>query len=309
MKTQNKEFNVVTGAFGFTGKHITKLLLEEGIEVRTLTNHPERKDPFNGQVKAMPFNFNDMAALVESLQGATTVYNTYWVRFNYGRTTYGRAVANVQNLIRAASIAGVKRFVHVSIAHPDKDSTSGYYKGKAQMEETLKNSGMSYAIVRPTVLFGEGEILFNNIAWILRYFPVFSVPGIGDYRIQPVSAKDLAALAVELAKSKENIICDAVGPETFTFEEIVYMLRTCVKSRSIIMRVPPTIAHIFTSLLNPFVGDVVLTRQEIKKLMGDKLVSYEAPRCKSLFSRWIKDNADNIGKKYVSELKVHFKQY
>ncbi len=74
----------VTGAFSYSGKYITKRLLERGEEVFTLTNHPNRPDPFNGKVKAFPLNFSNENELVTNLRGADVLVNTYWVRFDKG---------------------------------------------------------------------------------------------------------------------------------------------------------------------------------------------------------------------------------
>ena len=311
-KRSNEKFDVVTGAFGFTGKYITKLLLEEGgaegKRVKTLTAHPNRPDPFGGKVETMPFNFDDTHKLVESIRGAHTVYNTYWVRFNHGRVTFGGAVANVQNLIHAAKKAGVKRFVHISITNPDLDSSSPYFEGKALMEKTLIESGLSYALLRPTVLFGTEDILFNNIAWLLRRFPVFVIPGTGEFRLQPVFVEDLAALAVDAAKKTDDMIIDAVGPETFSFTELVRLIKEATGSSSFIVKgIPPDLAWLLTKLIDPIVGDVILTRHEVAELMDERLVSYAPPTCPTRYSEWLKTNGKEMGKRYASELKRHYK--
>jgi len=173
------QFDVVTGAFSYTGKYVTRLLLKAGGRVRTLTNHPERANIFGGQVEIAPLDFADRASLVESLRGASVVYNSYWVRFNHGRATFVEAVANSRVLIQAAKEAGVRRIVHLSIANPSIDSHLPYYSGKGQVEKSLIDSGLSYAILRPTVIFGAKDILINNIAWFARHFPVFAIPGSG----------------------------------------------------------------------------------------------------------------------------------
>ncbi len=299
--------NVVTGANGFTGKYITRILLGEGKTVKNFTNHPNRPDPFDGKVKAVSYNFDNPSLMVEELRGVHTVYNTYWVRFNYGLTTFGQAVANVQNLIRAAREAGVKRFVHTSIVNPDLESSSHYLKGKAQMEQTLIESGLSYAILRPTVLFGEEDILINNIAWLLRTFPVFAVPGLGDYRIQPVCVDDVARLAVEMGRRHDNIICDAVGPETYSFDGLVRHIKDVIGARSLILRLPPRVVTFLTAFVNPLLGDVIIDSTEASKISLDKLVSYSAPLCKTRFSTWIREHKDTVGRKYESEIKRHFK--
>jgi NADH dehydrogenase len=175
------QLDAVTGAFGYTGKYITRRLLETGRQVRTLTGHPERSNPFGDKIQVARMGFSRRNDLVASLQGVDTLYNTYWVRFDYDRTTFNQAVENGRILFDAAREAGVRRVVHISITNPSHASPLPYFSGKARVEKALVDSGVSYAIVRPTVVFGIEDILINNIAWFLRTFPVFFVPGDGKY--------------------------------------------------------------------------------------------------------------------------------
>ncbi len=227
------ELHVVTGAFGFSGRHIAERLLARGVEVRTLTGHPGRANPFGGAVSAAPFRFDDPAAMAESMRGARVLYNTYWIRFERGAMTFERAVANTQALIEAARNAGVRRIVHVSITNPSADSPLPYFSGKARLERDVMESGMEYAILRPAVIFGEQGVLINNIAWLLRRFPLFGVPGSGEYGLQPIFVDDLAELAVEAGAGRGNSVVDAIGPETFTFNELARAIRSAVRSRSL----------------------------------------------------------------------------
>ncbi len=174
--SDTQELDVVTGAFGYTGKYITRRLLDAGRRVRTITGHPKRANCFGNQVEIAPMDFSDHAGLVRSLRGASVLYNTYWVRFNHGRATFDEAVANSRVLIQAAKEAGVRKIVHLSIANPSLDSHLPYYSGKAQVEKAIMDSGLSYAILRPTVIFGIEDILINNIAWFARHFPYSRFP-------------------------------------------------------------------------------------------------------------------------------------
>ena len=212
---------VVTGAFGYSGKYITARLLDAGHEVHTLTNSPERENPFGGRVPATPLCFDDPKRLVEALRGADALFNTYWVRFNHRNFTHAMAVENTLKLFAAAREAGVRRVVHISIANPSEQSDLEYYRGKARLERGLIESGLSYCILRPTVLFGKEDILVNNIAWTLRHLPVFGVFGDGQYRLQPIYVDDLAAWPWNTPVKAENEVIDAIGPETFTFRELV----------------------------------------------------------------------------------------
>lgn len=297
----------VTGAFSYSGKYITQRLLARGEEVITLTGHPDRPDPFDGKVKAFPLDF-DEAGMTESLRGADVLVNTYWVRFDKGENTQPRAVENTRKLVNAAVKAGVKRIVHISIANPSADSHLPYYWGKAANEKAVTESGLSYAILRPTVLVGGGQdVLINNIAFLLRRFPFFFIPGDGSYGIQPVHVEDLAELAVEAVYSKENYVIDAVGPDSYTFKELVQMVGESIGVKRLTISVPPRVALFAAQFLSLFLKDVLLTPEEVDGLSSNLLVSKEPARGKTIFKEWLKENQNIIGMTYASELERHYK--
>ncbi len=297
----------VTGAFSYTGKYITKRLLERGEEVVTLTNHPNRPNSFNGQVKTFPLDFEE-ASMTKSLQGADVLVNTYWVRFDKGENTQPRAVENTRKLVNAAKTAGVKRIVHISIANPSADSHLPYYWGKAANEKAVIDTGLPYAIIRPTVLVGGGEdILINNIAFLLRRLPVMLIPGDGSYGIQPVHVEDVADLAVEGVYSKDSYITDAVGPESYTFKELVKLVGETIGAKRLVVSAPPRLALLASQFLSLFLNDVLLTPEEVDGLMGNLLVSHEPARGKIKFSDWLEDNKNALGKKYASEIAKHYR--
>jgi len=295
----------VTGSFSYSGKYITKRLLARGEEVITLTGHPNRPDPFNGKVKAYPLDF-DEAGMTNSLQGVDVLVNTYWVRFDKGENTQPRAVENTRKLVNAAKAAGVKRIVHISIANPSADSHLPYYWGKAANEKAVTESGMSYAILRPTVLVGTEDILINNIAYLMRRFPFFFIPGDGSYGIQPVYIEDLADLAVEGVYSKENYAIDAVGPDSYTFKEFVKLIGERVGVQRPLISVPPRLALFAAQFLSLFMKDVILTPEEVDGLMGNLLVSKEPARAKTAFKDWLNKNQETVGMQYASELQRHY---
>lgn len=304
--TTPPSLHALTGAFSYTGRYITRQLLAAGHNVMTLTGHPNNPNPFGDRVKAFPFNFEHPDALAESLRGVEVLYNTYWVRFSYGQTTFEQAVRNTKTLIDAAKRAGVRRFVHVSITNPSLESPLPYFAGKAELERYLQDSELSYAILRPTVVFGKEDILLNNIAYLLRRFPVFVMPGKGDYRLQPIFVEDLAELAVREGQGRENKIVDAIGPETFTFAELVDIIRTQIGSRARILALPPGLAWSLAQIVGWFVKDVVLTRDEVVGLMDDLLVTNSPPAGKTRFSVWARENVQFLGAQYASELARHY---
>ena len=301
-----QEMHVVTGAFGYSGRHIASRLLEQGIAVKTITGHPQRSNPFDGAVEAIPFRFDDPAEMARSLAGAKVLYNTYWVRFDHGGMTHAKAVDNTLALFEAATSAGIERVVHVSITNPSLDSSLPYFKGKAQLEEALRESGMSYAVLRPTVLFGGRDVLLNNIAWLLRRFPLFGVPGRGDYGIQPIHVEDLARLAFEQGQSREDVVLDAVGPETFSYLELVRLIADRVGSRAPILEMPRWAILFASRVLSWWLEDVLLTADEVDGLMANLLVSADEPTGTVSLTQWLDAHADQLGRSYANELARHF---
>jgi uncharacterized protein YbjT (DUF2867 family) len=299
-------FDVVTGAFSYSGAAIARELAQRGRRVRTLTGHHERAE--GSDIDVCPLDFDDVIGLTSSLRGAGTLYNTYWVRFPHGEVDHDRAVANSRALFHAARHSGVERIVHVSITHASVSSPYPYFRGKALVERALAEVEVPYAVLRPAILFGGDGVLLNNIAWLLRRLPVFAVGGSGEYRIRAVHIDDLAALAVGLGGESANVVLDAVGPERPTFAELVGLIRDAVGSTSRIVRVPGAVVPMLASVLGLFLHDVLLTGEEFRA-MADGLADTDGPTTGSIaLSDWVRSNAGSLGRAYANELDRHFRR-
>jgi NADH dehydrogenase len=298
---------VVAGGLGYTGSFITKRLLTEGVQVTALTAHPSRPHPLRDRVTVASFAFDDPEALRASLGGASVLYTTYWVRFDRGDVSFAGAIENTRTLFRCAKEAGIHRVVHLSVTNPSADSKLPYYRGKALVEQAVIESGLSYAIIRPTLIFALGDILLNNIAWMLRRFPVFALFGDGKYRVQPVAAEDVADIAVTATSDGQAVVLDAAGPDTFTFAELVRLIRSAVGSRAAVLRVPPALALLPATCLGCVLRDVVVTRDEVEGLMANLLISAEPPLGRARFTDWVMANGEHLGRQYASELVRHFR--
>jgi NADH dehydrogenase len=300
MSTQEK--HCVTGAFGYSGKYIAAKLLQRGHRVITLTQSPNRPNPFHGAVTPHPFNFDNEAALAHTLTGVSVLYNTYWVRFNHATFQHADAVQNTKGLFRAAKAAGVQRIVHVSITNPSEDSPLEYFRGKAQLERALIESGIPHTILRPAVLFGNEDILINNIAWALRRLPIFGVFGSGNYRLQPIHVEDFAQLAVDGGVYTGNRIIEGIGPESFTYRELVDAIGKAIGKQRPIVSVPPLLGYIAGSLIGKIQNDVFITREEIQGLMDDLLHVDAPPAGSTRLTHWANTNAGSLGLRYNNEL-------
>ena len=302
--------DLVTGAFGFSGSRIAERLLADGRAVRTLTRRAAGDHPLSGRVETLPAAFDD-ESLARALTGVDTVYVTYWMRFPRGRATWVELVDNVARLAGAARRAGARRLVYVSVSNARPDSSTAYFRAKAAAEDAVRaaaGDALSVAIVRPTLLYGAGVILINNMAWTLRRLPLFGIPGDGRYRVQPVLVDDVAELCVTLGKRDDEVDIDAAGPETLIFDELVRLVRGAVRSRALLVHLPPLLVLAATRLIGVAVRDVVLTRDEVRELTESLLVSDTAAgTCPTRFSDWVAEHADSIGRHYSSELARNFR--
>ena len=305
--TPHPNLAVVTGTFSYTGRYVTRRLLDRGVRVRTLTRSPDVEDPFGGRVEVAPLDFSDRDGLRRSMQGAGVFYNTYWIRYAHGRIAFDLAVENTRTLFEAAERAGVGRIVHFSAANPSSESGLPYFRGKAQVEAMLVDLGVPYAIIRPTLVFGVGDLLLKNMAWALRRFPVFPVYEKGDYPVQPVYVEDLAAQAVEAGSQSENSVADAAGPDTFSFEALLRLLASSMGARRWFLHTPPRVGLALTGLVGLLMRDMALTHDEVVGLMAGLLTSSEPPTGTTSLAGWLAENGDWLGRRYISEMRRNFR--
>ena len=301
------QLDVVTGAFSYSGAAIASELLDRGHQVRTLTGHPGRA-PAETSIDVRPLDFSSAGELGQSLAGTHTLYNTYWVRFAHGAIDHDVAVANSRLLFAAAVRAGVQRIVHVSITNPDLSSPDSYFRGKAQVEQALADSGIPYAIARPAVLFGGNGVLVNNIAWLVRRLPVFAIGGHGDYRLRPIHVGDLGRLCAHLGARPGNVVVDAVGPQSLTFRQLVEEIRAAVGSRSVIVPVPGALIPALAGVLNMALRDTLLTADEYASMAAGRADSAAPATGQLKFTDWVREHGNELGRRYANELNLHFRR-
>ncbi|MFO0973210.1 MAG: NAD(P)H-binding protein [Phycisphaerae bacterium] len=294
----------VTGAFGYSGRAIAERLLARGERVRTLTNSPQRPHDFGDRIDVCPLAFDDPPRLARSLAGSDVLVNTYWVRFNHRLFTFDQAVANTRTLFAAAKAAGVRRIVHTSILKPEQGRGLAYYDGKLRLERDLESTGLPHAILRPGVLFGRGDILVNNIAWLLRHLPLFGLFGDGRYALAPLHVDDFAAIALRAIDAQPGLprVIDCHGPESFPYRDLVRQIAAIIGVRRPIVRVPPWLGHIVGRLLNPLLKDVVITREEIDGLMRGLLASDQPSLGTTRLTDWANAHRDALGRRYAGEV-------
>ena len=162
--------------------------------------------------------------------------------------------------------------------------------------------GVSVELAADTVLFGKEDILVNNIAWALRRLPVFGVFGDGSYKLQPIYVDDLARLAVEQGGLREDVKINAIGPESFTYRELVTTLGEIIGKKRPVISIPPGLGYLAGRVISLFMNDVVITREEIEGLMADLLYVDAPPAGKTRLTEWAQRHAGTLGNHYSNEL-------
>lgn len=299
--------HAVTGAFGFTGHALAERLLADGHDVVTLTRRSGAGDPLAARVAVRPFDSARPDELAATLADVDTLFNTYWLRFPRDRSTFEGAIAKSAVLFRAARDAGVRRLVHVSVVNAAADAETPYVRAKAALEGVVRSSGLEWVIVRPTLTYGPGDILINNLAWALRRFPVYGLPGLGRYTVQPVHVDDVARICVEAGAGEGGRVVDAAGPETMTYRALVDLVREAVGSRSLVLPMPGPVVLATAKLLGIVVRDVVLTRDEIHELTSSLLTSHEPPLGTIRVTEWVREHASELGRRWSSELARNYR--
>lgn len=297
----------ITGVLGYSGRYIAAEAARRGWRVVGLTNSAGRlPNPAGYELRPMPWSSSENV-----LEGVDVLVNTYWVRFSYagaGHAAFSHtgAVENTKLLFEAARKAGVGRVVHTSITRPDAASELPYFRGKAELEQALAETGLPHSILRPAILFGDTpaeSILINNMAWSLRHLPAVATFGWGTYRMQPIHVQDFAELAMDEAEATAPArTINAVGPETYSFRDTWKLLAAAMGLWRPVLPVPAWLGYQAARVLGALVGDVMLTRDEIAGLSQDRLAVPGPVVGHRLLSRWVRENAAALGREYASEL-------
>ena len=299
--------DAVTGATSYTGRFIGARLVASERRIIDLTRDPSSPHPLGPLATSASFDA-DPDRLASTLDGVDTLYNTFWIRFERGPITYEWAVERSRALIDAAVRAGVKRIVHLSVINAAPDAPTPYFRAKAAVEQILAESGIGHGIVRPTITFGPGDILVNNLAWTLRHLPAFGIPGDGRYRIQTVHIDDIVDAVLQLGSTTGSLTVDAAGPDVYAFEDFVGLVRGAVGSSALVVHMPTWMSLAAARLIGLAVRDVVLTRDEVVEMQSGLMTSPAPPTGRVRLADWLAEHGESLGRSWSSELDRHYRR-
>lgn len=163
-----------------------------------------------------------------------------------------------------------------------------------------------FTIIRPTLIVGQADVLTNNIAWLLRRFPIFLIPGNSDFRLQPVTLGDTARIISDAVEHQDNSEMDAAGPDIMSFAEYVGLVAKACHLKRPMIHVPEGLSLGFLRVIQPLLQDIILTREELLGLKQELLTSKKPPLGKEPVAKWLERYGDQLGRQYINDIDRHF---
>ncbi|HEX7006511.1 MAG TPA: complex I NDUFA9 subunit family protein [Alphaproteobacteria bacterium] len=270
----------IFGGSGFIGRYIVRRLAAEGTVVRVAVRRPNEalflKPMGNvGQIVPVAADVRDAATVQAAVRGADQVVNVVSLYVERGRATFEAVHETGAEIVaRAAAEAGVGRLVHFSGIGADPNSISRYARVRARGEQVVRAAFPSATIMRPSVVFGPEDALFNRLAAIAQLSPVMPLFGGGKTRLQPVYVGDVAQ-AVHRAlhdPAAPGRVYELGGPRVYTLRELHELLLAEIQRRRLLVPVPFVIAEIIAMFLG-LLPNPPLTREQVKLLRTDNVVT------------------------------------
>jgi NADH dehydrogenase len=279
----------VFGGSGFIGRYVTQRMARAGWRVRVAVRRPHeagfvRPYGFVGQVEPIQANIRDEESTRRAIANADAVVNCVGILSEVGKQTFSDVVdEGAVRIARLAAAAGVPRLVHISALGADADSESAYARSKGQAEARIREVFPDAVILRPSIVFGEGDGFFNRFASMARMSPVLPILG-PDTRFQPVYVDDVAAAAARaVIEGVPAGVYELGGPEVATFRSLMQRMLGVIRRRRWIVAVPWGLARFQAGILDGvqnltggLLANGILTRDQVKLLQRDNVVSPDA---------------------------------
>ena len=260
---------VVTGADGFVGRHMVKRLVDEGIPVRALARNVARASEVLPQgVEITAGDTTKPATLSPALQGAETIIHCAFLVANKkqkaGSTYRETNVQGTKNLVAAAKAAGVTRICVMGGLGTVPSTRDAYLQGRYEADEAVKNSGLGWSILGPSVQFGAGSAFFSGLADLIRSpLPVVPMIGNGRVRFQPIWVEDVTSCMLKMARESEQYngkAIDVGGPEVYTYAQILDMLMRAMGKRKLKVAGPKPLARLGAGVMEAVLPNPPVTR-------------------------------------------------
>jgi NADH dehydrogenase len=275
---------LVLGGSGFIGSVLCEKLVERfgagSAQIVVPSRHVVRARHLQllPTVQIAPADVHDDATLARLVRGRDAVVNLVGI-LHGSEDDFERAHAHLpRRLAQACAAAGVNRVVHVSAIGADAKAPSRYLRSKAAGEAALATKGLDLTVLRPSVVFGEGDRFLTTFARLQAVLPVVAVPS-PQARFQPVWVDDLAAAIARCLEDRTTIgeTIECGGPDVLTLEELVKIAGRASGHRRPVFGLPDAIARVEALFLEALPGDPLMSRDNLDSMRVPNVVSGALP--------------------------------
>jgi len=268
---------LVTGGTGFVGGYLIRRLRQEGLPVRTLARHPDRAQPLKDLgVEVVLGDISKKVSLERSAEGIERVIHLVGIiQETPGVTFRGVHVEGTRNVLEAARKAGVRHFFHQSALGTRPGAKSEYHRTKWEAEELVRQSGIPYTILRPSLIYGPGDGFTIRLSEMLKLVPVMPVIGSGKSRVQPVYIDDVVSCIIKAVTSDAflNEIYEVGGPDQLTYEEVTKAIAEAMGIKRPAVHVPLFFMKPIARTLETVLSNPPLTTNQLIMLQEDNVCS------------------------------------
>ena len=284
----------VFGGSGFIGAQVVRALAKRGLRVRIAVRRPNvcyrvRTLGDVGQIELVQANLRNPASIGRALDGAEACINLVGILYESGRQGFQTLHARgSEEVAKAAAARGIKRFVQMSALGADIDSPAKYARTKAMGEAAVRAAIPSAVIVRPSVVFGVDDSLFNRFAGLASLLPVIPLPGGGHTRFQPVFVGDLAVAIANAVTdpAAAGKTFEIGGPKIYSYRQLMELTLAEIHKTRALMPLPWPVASLLGTLAELPTKALgfppVLTADQVLLLKTDNLPAPGAPGLKAL---------------------------
>jgi uncharacterized protein YbjT (DUF2867 family) len=271
----------VVGATGFVGRHLVERLTATGHRVRAVSRKGRRLAGWTDAVVPLAADVETGQGLGAALTGADGIVHLVAIpRETGGRRFEDVNVDGVRRVVEAAQAAGVRRLVHLSVLGVADDPRLRYLHSKWRGEQIVRESGLEWVVLRPSLLFGEGDGFFNLVKVTLKWWSpgIVAIPGDGRARFQPLSVEDLA-VAVErslVEPERAGSVLELGGPEHITYREIVDRVMAATGMRRLKLGLPIPLLSTLTTVTDRFLPVFPVSHDQISSLQRPNYTELDA---------------------------------
>ncbi len=267
----------ITGASGFIGSALTKALAEENHDLRLLmhrnkpatvksdlSDSPGRTELVHGDVQ-------DTESLKTAFKGVDVVFHLVGIIAETRNLTFEKTVTvGTQNVVEAAAACSVKKLIYLSALGTSDKAISKYHQSKWKAEEEVRNSGIEFVILRPSVIFGPGDDFLNKISSMIKKLPFAPIIGNGEYLLQPVYIYDLIKILVACLKNSKasGKTIEVGGPRAYRYKEIIRILKSHLNKNRINIYLPVWLMSIAAAVMEKLMKPAPITTDQLKMMQA-----------------------------------------